>query len=148
MAISVNYHLLCIIRLHIKLISMHHVSSGSCVIEGAQGTQKVLLLPHCVWQAHEHHNKKNNKNISKTELRLSTCCQTYPHMKHTQYVFLILVDGRKKVISTASLTSPLPLSPLLIPLSHRTECTYSTTPERREWEEKGYYDGEGRKERE
>lgn len=46
--------------------------------------------------------------------------------------------------------SPLPSSssPLLIPLSHRTGSTYSSTPGRGEWGEKGYYDSEGRKERE
>lgn len=38
--------------------------------------------------------------------------------------------------------------PLFIPLSHRTGSTYSTTPESREWGEKGYYDSEERKERE
>ncbi|KAK2890324.1 hypothetical protein Q8A73_018624 [Channa argus] len=46
--------------------------------------------------------------------------------------------------SSSLLLSP----PLLIPLSHHTGSTYSTTPERREWEEKGYYDSEERKERE
>lgn len=45
-------------------------------------------------------------------------------------------------------TPPPSTSPLLIPLSHRTGSTYSTTPERGEWGEKGYYDSEGRKERE
>lgn len=50
--------------------------------------------------------------------------------------------------SSPLLSSPLPLSPLLIPLSHQTGSTYSTTPERREWGKKGYYDGEERKERE
>ena len=89
------------------------------------------------------------------------CTHTHKHPEmqtHTISLLLLLVGGSKThpcklpllflLLLPLLLTSPLPLFPLLIPLSHRTGSTYSTAPESREWGEKGYYDSEERKERE
>lgn len=95
--------------------------------------------------------------ISGKTLLVCTCARKYPQMQtHTCTILLLLllVGGSKshpcKLPSPSSsfLTSPLPLSPLLIPLSHWTGSTYSTAPGSGEWGEKGYYDSEERKERE